>query len=721
MAESLNFIGDNPIEKIEDDLFNFEHYALKVQKLIQHNSNNSNPLTIGVYGKWGEGKTSFLNLIENKIDLWEKDNKSDKGILKYHFNPWRYSSENEMLFDFFDGLAKSMFVEKNRKLKKVGEGIIRVSKYLKAVKLSASVGLSEVNKLSASINVGDIFETLGGDLKGEELTLEILKNKVNKALSEANYKIIVFIDDLDRLDKDEIFTILKLIKLNGSFDNFIYLVTLDSEQVAKAISQRYGTDTNDGKLFLEKIINIPIHLPRIEEEDLQLFFEAKFNTFSKQLLINFQTEKKQELELVIYEFQGKFFKTPREILKVLNSFLIGAYAIGDEVNLRDLFWIESLKVKDQEFYDFLKNIEMNNFQYLNTSIDFNDNVTQNTEIINGSRKFISEKFEESFQLFELLFPSNKGGFPLNEKIDTNALDREQKINSVLHYDKYFTYHAFRKVSNVNLKLIKKKIVENDKEDLKELFKSFFKQKPEHRAYYKFEDFLKNISVEEGRDFLFEYVLDNLQLFPDFGKDLIGVNSLMRLIEDVSKLLIEDKKMDSVLILKLANKLNTNQLCYFIRSFKEDQPIKEKLEKLIVEKKEFIIEGEPFFYNASNMPNKMIMSYWKKYKPLEFKEKIETSLKDIESTSLFIRNFPGFWNGEYFGGLTKNNYNYMKSLIDVNIVFNKLVEFDKQLVDEVEIESYKFNDMDKSEVKDNVKQFVFWYKKDSKEQFDILKV
>jgi predicted KAP-like P-loop ATPase len=272
MGENIHFLGDNPINKPGEDLFNFKFYAEKVQKLIQLNSSNPEPITIGIYGKWGEGKTSFLNLIENKIDHFEKRD-GDKEYLKFHFNPWRYSSESEMLFDFFDALSKKFYVQENTNLQEVGKWISKYSKYLKAVKISATVGLPKIFNSKVSFDISEIFQALGEDLKGEELTLDSLKNKVNETIKTAKFKVVVFIDDLDRLDKEEIYTILKLIKLNANFSNFIFIVNIDNDHVAKAIKDRYGNDIEDGRHFLEKIINIPIHLPRIEIEDLNYFLE----------------------------------------------------------------------------------------------------------------------------------------------------------------------------------------------------------------------------------------------------------------------------------------------------------------------------------------------------------------------------------------------------------------------------------------------------------------
>ena len=66
-------LSDTPITNEEDDLLNYSPYAKKIQKLIQANTGNSDPITIGIYGEWGQGKSSFLNLIEHQIDLFQKE------------------------------------------------------------------------------------------------------------------------------------------------------------------------------------------------------------------------------------------------------------------------------------------------------------------------------------------------------------------------------------------------------------------------------------------------------------------------------------------------------------------------------------------------------------------------------------------------------------------------------------------------------------------------
>ena len=104
---------------------------------------------------------------------------------------------------------------------------------------------------------------------------------------------------------------MKLIKLNANFSNFIFIVNLDSEQVAKAIKHRYGDEVLDGKLFLEKIINIPIHLPRIEEEDLKEFFRKRLFQIKTNLGLKNSEKIEEELKAILPEAFAVIKETAR--------------------------------------------------------------------------------------------------------------------------------------------------------------------------------------------------------------------------------------------------------------------------------------------------------------------------------------------------------------------------------------------------------------------------
>lgn len=722
MTNNIHFLGDNPINNHAEDLFNFKYYAEKVQNLIQLNSGNPEPITIGIYGRWGEGKTSFLNLIDNKIEHFDKKD-GDKEYLKWHFNPWRYSNEDEMIFAFFDGLSKKFYANENTNLQEVGNWISKYSKYLKAIKISATVGIPKFLNTKVTFDVDKVFEALGEDLKKEKITLEVLKDKVNLAIKKANFKVIVFIDDLDRLDKEEIYTVLKLIKLNANFDNFIFVVNLDIDHVSKAIKDRYGDNEEDGKMFLEKIINIPIHLPKIEDADLKEFFRIKLYQIKANLGLNNEEEINEVFKEIDMEFSPNLFNSPREIIRVLNSFFLGAFAIGNEVNLRDLFWIECLKIKNGDCYNFIKNHQNKSlFQTFDKTIDFNDDY-ESKEKPNGSRKHILEKFKNVNLIINTLFPEYVNGIAIfKEKPNLDLLDKQSRINTIGHYEKYFSYHNIRKTSVIKLNSIDKLISESDSEGLISLFKDLFLDESQHyKILYRIEVIIKGLESKDERNFFFSFLFNNLDIIPDSKIDMYGVDYRLRLIELISSTLDKDQINDnSEISLSLAKELDIYQLCHFTRKFKDDKPYKKSFEKLISEKANstFNIEN-PVYKNPLNASNKMIMHYWKLGDQTQYTNHIESTITNEENIKLLIRNFPTFWNNSYFGALEQVNYEYMAKLVDVDFIYKKIMEFNPALVDSIDFGTYEFSDSDENKIEENLEQFIFWHQKDDENRKHLL--
>ncbi|WP_035645894.1 P-loop NTPase fold protein [Flavobacterium sp. ASV13] len=723
MSNNIHFLDDSAISNPQQDLFNFKFYAGKIQKLIQLNSSNPEPITIGIYGKWGEGKTSFLNLIEDKIDHFEKK-EEDKEYLKFHFNPWRYSNEDEMLFDFFDALSKKFYVQESTNLQEVGKWISKYSKYLKAVKISATVGLPKIFNSKVSFDISEIFQALGEDLKGDELTLDLLKNKVNETIKTAKFKVVVFIDDLDRLDKEEIYTILKLIKLNANFSNFIFIVNIDSDHVAKAIKNRYGDDIEDGHFFLEKIINIPIHLPKIEDADLREFFRKKLEQVKVNLSLS-NSEKAQEMfKEIDMEFSSDLFSSPREIIRVLNSFFLGAFAIGDEVNLRDLFWIEYLKIKNGECYNFIKSYHpKSGIMEFDRTVDFNDDYNSN-EKPNGTRKDLLEKFKNVNIIINNLFPVYNNGLVVlgGGKPNLDLLDRESRINSLGHYEKYFSFHNIRKTSVLKLNTIENLISENDSTNLISLFKDLFLDETQnYKVLYRIELIIKELNNKDERNFFYLFLFNNFDLIPNSKTDAYGLDYRLRLIELIASTLNKDTVNDNTDIsLSLSENLDVYQLSHFTRKFNDNKSFKRSLQNSISSKAQKTFSASnPVYKNPSNAPNKMIMHYWKLVNNEEYNNHIESTIINEENIKLLVRNFPSFWNNSYFGPLEKNNYDYMKQLINVDFIYQKEKEFNPKLIKSIDPVEYHFSEIDENTPEENLEQFIYWYKKEKEDKRKLL--
>jgi predicted KAP-like P-loop ATPase len=100
---------------------------------------------------------------------------------------------------------------------------------------------------------------------GQQLSsvqLEKQRHKLEEILRESGKRVVVTIDDIDRLDRAEIHAMFKLVKLGADFERITYVLAFDDEMVAAALGERFsGGGTEAGRAFLEKIIQVPLHLP----------------------------------------------------------------------------------------------------------------------------------------------------------------------------------------------------------------------------------------------------------------------------------------------------------------------------------------------------------------------------------------------------------------------------------------------------------------------------
>ena len=263
-----SYIIDDPVNTKDDDSLERYPIAERIVKTIVSRKDKSS-FVLGIYGAWGEGKSTVLNFVDN---IFDKEYKNDVCCIK--FNPWYFRDEDQLLTNFFGILAS-----------KLDNGIIlnreRVGKYFKdyLAKLIPPTTLKLVG-----VDLGEMFNRWGGLLS--EVSLDERKKNLEKFLENEKKKIVIMIDDVDRLDKNEIQTVLKLVKLLANFKHTTYILAFDDEMVAAAIGGNYGGDKESGKGFLEKIVQVPIPLPKLSRDSLESFCFKEVKQVLESLDIN---------------------------------------------------------------------------------------------------------------------------------------------------------------------------------------------------------------------------------------------------------------------------------------------------------------------------------------------------------------------------------------------------------------------------------------------------
>lgn len=702
-----------PIKSKDDDLLNYYPFAEKIKEIIQGYSSNPAPLTIGIYGKWGTGKTSLLNLVERHIELFQKD-KKDKLFIKFHYNPWVYQSKEEMLFDFFNTLSRKLIYSENEYLKKAGESILKYSRYLESIRLSVSGGIPKLFNAGITIEPYKILKALGEDIKGEEKSLEEMKRDIDKTLESSNKKIIIFIDDIDRLDKDEIFMLFKLIKTNADFKNLVFIICLDHEHVAKAIYSRYGSGIESGKEFLEKIINIPLELPLIEKADLDLFIKEKVKSVIQNRLI-----RKQELDELMRSLSVKHFNSPREVIRIVNSFSVSLYAIGDEVNAHDLFWIEYLKIKYLESYEIIKNYAKDHISnhILSSVITFN-NEFDDSRNESGVRLLLMNKNPKAYGIIDTLFPMDRTGtiygYQSKKIKPVNEIDKALRINHISHFEKYFSYHIKGKISEIKFSNLKLLVQGGKKDEALNILEELLSNSNEYNVVYRLSSELDKMERQNYENYI-PFLVDNIHRF----KEGQGRSNSIQLIQSIGEKLRKDNPVENkILSISIARKLDYFQLSYLLGRLQESSEIDylKDLELLLINKVKHL-ESQPFYIKRE--VSNMIMEIWDKIDHDEFQQYILDSLKSKEYIFSFIKSFPYLWNDHIQGIFKKEDYTFLKEQLklEMDLIYSKITDLisDEFNLTSLETEAKSWNDkVNNSEIQ-NLNQFVYWYLKDKESQ------
>jgi predicted KAP-like P-loop ATPase len=251
----IKILGDSPTT---EDGLGFDPYVNILLEAI-NNFDARSPVTIGIHGRWGSGKTSLMRMLEKRFG----DVNSVKTIW---FNAWAHGREEPI------GLAllQQVLIEfqKEEKTKeKIGGLIENVGKLLTDAALRKTTGISFEEAKELFKNSIEVKSTLRDDF--ETVIGECLPDK----------RLVVFIDDLDRCLPEKTIEILEVLKLFLDVPRCVFVIGVEKEVIERGIEVRYKSREQgipiSGKDYIEKIIQVPFTLPPIREADMTGFIESQ--------------------------------------------------------------------------------------------------------------------------------------------------------------------------------------------------------------------------------------------------------------------------------------------------------------------------------------------------------------------------------------------------------------------------------------------------------------
>jgi len=340
------FNPDKPICHMNDDKLDRSEFAKRIAKAILNYQTKDN-YSIALQGKWGCGKTSVLNMVIEEINHTPRTEENN-GIIVIQFNPWNFTNANELINQFFMTLTNSLKIEsKDEKVRNVGAAIERYANALQYSEYVPLVGkpLKIVLKLLASYG-----ETIKEGAADNLNDVSNRKREVEDALSKLNSRILVVIDDIDRLPNDQIRLIFQLVNAVAGFKNITYLLSYDKEIVSRALGE---VQKCNGEEYLEKIIQVPFDIPPINVVILhQILLDKLDQIKGSSSEIDYD---KNHWTTVFHSCISPFIKTLRDVNRYYNVLTFSYSSVKGEVNFTDMAGLCALQIFATPIYEWIKN------------------------------------------------------------------------------------------------------------------------------------------------------------------------------------------------------------------------------------------------------------------------------------------------------------------------------------------------------------------------------
>lgn len=678
----MDYNSDRPIESANQDLLGRSTFSKQLAEAI-FKYGGKDGLVIGLFGKWGTGKTSILNIVVNEINSLSEDS-CDKPII-VKFSPWNYTDKDNLISLFFRVLKNKLDIDNDEeKRKKIGKALTDYSDALDALSLVPMVGSG------LAILLKTIAKAQGAELS-KEVDLDVTRNQLEKVLSETNQKIIVIMDDIDRLTNSQIRDIFQLVKQVGNFPNIIYVLSMDRNVVCRALEEVHNID---GSEYLEKIVQIPFEIPALMKPQIREIFLAKLNDTIKDIFDDI-TWNENYFNEVFNNCIEPYIKTLRDVNRVINTFQFRYRLLYKETAFEDMLALTTIEVLAPQLYQWIGN---NKDLLCSTSIHsleslYRDKKDYRIKICNELER-LCINVDEAIKFLTTLFPVFEDD--IDERNVRCISSNIREVMRVAQEDRFNTYFVF----DLSSIAIPRHIINNCiyTLDLNTLMVMITKFNDEGNIEYFIDELrsLVNTIPSERLGLLATAILKRQYEFKDANLASFYVLSVFSkaefLVYDIfSKI---NNEIDRYIIIKdtvenvtknelgvIASFINRLELSYGRlagnEEYKDKQLITlmhlEELEKTYISKINEITQSE-FIIDINHFH--MAFYLWECLDKDRAQIYLKETLKEDINILKFVCSIASRWNGTDGSGWSSKLNNY-STYISPDTVYKKIQEFDKR--------------------------------------------
>lgn len=332
----------------ELDFLNFGSVAKTVSQVVEDAKDR--PVSIGVSGAWGIGKSSMIKLIQNELKKLDRQNSSENDKYVFvEFNAWLYQGYDDARAALIEVVASTLLKEAEARqtgLDKAKNLLARVD-WFRAIKMSASSAISlglglpptglfnELLTTGKSLTDGDIDQAdiqttkdtvkklsdkTDGLIANKKVTtppkeIEALRESFEDTLRDIGVTLVVLIDDLDRCLPETTISTLEAIRLLLFLKHTAFVIAADDQMIKHAVKRHFqGVEDELVTNYFDKLIQVPIRVPPLGTQEVRAYMMLLYIENS-----NLSKKDKESLRLGVCEQLGKTWQGKRVDLKFLRE------------------------------------------------------------------------------------------------------------------------------------------------------------------------------------------------------------------------------------------------------------------------------------------------------------------------------------------------------------------------------------------------------------------
>jgi len=370
-------------DTVIDPILDFNLYSNAIVNIIK----NSHPkFSIGVFGDWGAGKTTLINSVDKALQ-------SDADVIKIRLETSRYKREIFPLVSLLKGIAYTLppgkgFENLKQKLEISAINFLKrtpdiltsiISKYASEEDEISNEMLNTFKKeLNSKIQ---LIAELDRDTVYFDGFGEIKKEIKNLRIDNPAFRIVIFVDDLDKCSPRKAFEILEMIRVFQDIEGFIYVIGISYDMISKLSKVGNSESSFDEERYFKKLIHVPITLPKWSNQDIVKLVK---DLIKKGMIHDkFKDVVDKNIEIISVAIDNN----PREIKRFLNNFFVACEIFSRKKNFeakelifsgkknfeaKELLVVQAVHLRWNKFYNILVKSDESFFRGLDKYLKMDD-------------------------------------------------------------------------------------------------------------------------------------------------------------------------------------------------------------------------------------------------------------------------------------------------------------------------------------------------------------